>query len=700
MRKPVPGLISAVALAILLVAPALADDEVRVALKMKDGRTLEGVLVSESKDTLILRMALGEVPVARGDVAEVVKKAAAPAGAPAEGDEEDAPATEERTILTRKDDSIVQGRATDLGDVVEVETELGTVRVDKKNVKSMRKETVVKAAPAAAPAEKTEARDEALGLIVTRPSAAWKFAEPPDPLVRIVMRREDPAVYFRVALAEPPDAQHREVEPQNANDMKAQVTRELSERFRAFRGLALAPDRYHGLPVWRASYQADTRVFGSKFVFRELRFRYEDADLVLQAYAPVEAASEALPEMEAALASFSFMGPIEAREDFYVHREAGFRLVRPRPDWKIAPQLMDPAVPVEVLPPDGLGRFAVEVVPAGGMASAQQAADAIERDLAAKSKFYRKVSRADRSLAGVSAVELAYQDFGDGTKLADVRRLVLLRSGRLVTLVASRPAETDAAKAAEWKAGLEALFAGGGFAPVAAESPIGLYRRGARAIELRVAAEKKLEDGRNAQAIQDLTSALDLAPNFGLAYVLRAKAYADGGDDKRALRDFEAASDLLDDPALGRFVAKVQNQQAKALANEDFPRALKLHKQAIQNDPQNRSYKEDLVRAIVDRARSLSSAGKFETAIAELRDALAKNAQETRYTQELVKAHIAWAQKIHTDGGDLYKARNVLKRGLKYAPTDVQLRAALERVEKDIKRKEEAKPPPKKGGGR
>src|SRR5205814_3847413 len=108
---------------------------------------------------------------------------------------------------------------------IEVETELGTVRVAKAQVKDSRKETVVKAAPLEAKAEKTEARDEALGLLVTRPSAAWKFGEPPDPLVRIVMRREDPAVTFRVAVEEPLDPMKLEVDPANLNDMKALVSR-------------------------------------------------------------------------------------------------------------------------------------------------------------------------------------------------------------------------------------------------------------------------------------------------------------------------------------------------------------------------------------------------------------------------------------------------------------------------------------------
>jgi tetratricopeptide (TPR) repeat protein len=700
----------AAALGVPAGGAARGDDaaEVPVSVKMKDGRTLEGLLVSESKEGIVLRMALGDVPVSRADIAEVVKKAPPAAGAPAgagsgaaAAEEEDESGTEERTTLTLRDGSIVQGRATDLGAEYEVETALGTVKVEKKQVVDVKKELVAKSAPAPAAAEKTDVRDEGLGLMVARPSAAWKFAaEPGDPLARIVMKREDPAVSFRVALAEPLDPAKREVEAASANDMKALLARELGERFRAFRGLTIALDRLHGVPVWRVAYQADTRVFGSKFNYKELRFRFGEADLVLQASAPIEAPAEAAGEMDQALASFAFTGALEAREESFVDRDAGFRLARPRPDWKIAPGLLDPAVPLEVLAPDGAVRCAVEVAPAGGAASAQQAADALERDLAEKSHLFRKTGRTDRSIAGASAVELDYQDFTDGAKPARVRRLLFLRGARLVTLVATEPADgADAAKAPERKAALDALFQS--FAPVATESAIGLYRRGARAIELRVAAEKKLEDGKSQPAIQDLTAALEVAPNFGLAYVLRAKAYADSGDEKHALRDFEAASGLLDDPALGRYIAKVQNQQAKALQSEDFAGALRLFRQAIQNDPQNRAFKEDLVRAVVDHARVLTSAGKYEPAIADLKDALAKAAAapaDPRIAQELAKTHLAWAQKVQANGtGDLYRARSIIRKGLKYAPTDAALKSALERIEQDIKKKEDAAPKKKSG---
>jgi tetratricopeptide (TPR) repeat protein len=678
--------------------------EVAVTIELKDGRVLEGVLVSETKDQIVIRMPFGEIPVARTEIAAVVKKAAPEAGAPGGGEEDDdaadAPQVEEITILTLKDDRVLRGRARDLGEQWELATDLGTIRIDKRQVKDVKTELVARAAAPAAPTERTEARDEALGIVVARPSPAWRVAERvPDPLARLLIRRSDPDVYFRVGVAESLDPQHREVEAANLNDMRQLVTAELTARFRAFRALQIAPDRFHGLPVWRVSYQADTRVFGSKFVYRELRLHYLDADLVLQAYAPADAAAAAAPEMDAAFAAFAFTGPVIAGADAYVDRELGFRLARPRAAWRIAPRLLDDAVPVEVLSPDGEGRYAVEVGAAAAYASAQQAADEIAREVGTREKLFRPIQRSDRSIEGHAAVELRYQNLVEGSRLEDVRRVVMVRGGRAVQLVAAQPADlADPVKAADRAAALDALIQG--FGPLEVESPSGLYRRAARAIELRAAAEKKMEENKLAAAIDDLSAALDIAPSYGLALVLRGKAYADSHDQQRALRDFDAASDLLDDPALGRMIARVQSEEAKRLVKDDYKQALRLFRAAMENDPASRVYKEDLFRAMIDHARGLEAAGKHDQAISELREAQARYPGEQRFSQELVKAYLDWARKVQGDGGDLYRVRAILKRGLKIAPADVALKAALERIERDIKKKEEGaaggKKPPRK----
>lgn len=711
-----PPLALAPVLALVLFFGATAQDaappaaepegpvEVAVQVKLKDGRTLEGVLVSESKDEIILRMSFGDIPVRRSEIAELLKEAP-PAQGGGAGEEEGTaePETIKVAIVTLKDGAVIRGRATERETEYEIETDLGMVRIPKRQVREIRYQTVTREAAAApAPAEREEARDYDLGFVVRRPSEAWKFADqPPDPLARIVMRREEPLVIFRAALGEPLDPDRRDVEPAGLAAAQQRVKEELAGRFKAYRSLQIAIDRYRGVPVWRVSYQADTRVFGSKFAFREIRFPFGDASIVLQAYAPVAGAgasetAEVGAEMELALRSFGFIGPVDAADDRYANVPLGIRFERPRPGWQIAPRLLDAERPVEVLPPDGIGRYAVEVRPAGATASAQQAADALERELGAGSRFFKKLGRRDRSLSGVSAVELRYEDFGAGTKLETVHRLITVRAGKIVELVAAWPAtEASGAKAAEIEAAVLTLFES--FDSVIPDSPLAAYRRGARAIDLRIAAEKKLDESKGSPvAIDLLDQAIELAPNYGLAYLLRGKAWADSGEWKRALRDYDVADDLLDDPAIGRLVGAAQNQQAKAIAKDDFPEALRLFHAAIRNDPQNRGFKEDLIRAVLERARALVAAGKHEQAISDLREALARSPKETRFETELAKAHVDLARRAQQEG-DLYKARNVCKRGLRLAPGDTALKNLLDRIEAEIKRKEEGA---KKSGGK
>jgi tetratricopeptide (TPR) repeat protein len=135
------------------------------------------------------------------------------------------------------------------------------------------------------------------------------------------------------------------------------------------------------------------------------------------------------------------------------------------------------------------------------------------------------------------------------------------------------------------------------------------------------------------------------------------------------------------------------------MTGDDWPQATKLFREAIDNDPQNRNYKEDYAHAVIDRARAFVQQGKFEQAISDLKDAIPRFPQDGRFPQEAVKAHLAWAQKVQSQegGGDLYRARDIVRRALKILPNDANAKAALERIEQQIKKKEDAG---KKGGGK
>ena len=82
---------------------------------------------------------------------------------------------------------------------------------------------------------------------------------------------------------------------------------------------------------------------------------------------------------------------------------------------------------------------------------------------------------------------------------------------------------------------------------------------------------------------------------------------------------------------------------------------------AIRNDPASRAYRDELAKAVFDFSRTASQAGKYESAIDELREAERRFPEDQRFRRESVRVHLDWARKLQTDG-ELYKARNVLRR--------------------------------------
>ncbi|HVY62339.1 MAG TPA: hypothetical protein VHF22_11835, partial [Planctomycetota bacterium] len=122
--------------------------------------------------------------------------------------------------------------------------------------------------------------------------------------------------------------------------------------------------------------------------------------------------------------------------------------------------------------------------------------------------------------------------------------------------------------------------------------------------------------------------------------------------------------------------------------------ARKLFLAAIRNDPNTRSYREDLSRATFDFVKSLTQQNKYDPALEELKEADHRFPEDLRYKREAVRIYAEWGRKLQQDA-DLYKARVVLRRGLKLDADNGTLKSLLDRVEADIKKKEDGDP--KKG---
>ncbi len=682
--------------ALLVAGRVRAEGEGEVEIRTKDGRVIAGTIVSEGPDAVIVETRFGQVPIPRADIAEIKGGAAAPEPGTegSEAEEEVEAETETITILHLKDGSVVRGRLRDRGAYVEIASDRGSVLIDKRSIKEKKEEVVRRPKATPSPAEAPQLKDYGLGFVVGRPSADWRFDEPsPDPLARMQMRRRDPLAVFQVRLAPALEPLYREVEPRNLDRLKAVAGKELEERYRSVKALRVSIDRYQGAPVWRLRYEAETRVFGSRHAYREVRFHRGDAHFVLVAYCPVDLERAAEADLEAALASFSFMGPVEATDDGYVSFAAGYRLARPAPDWRVVARVLEPAAPVEVLAPFGDARYGVNVGAAAPFRNAAEAVDALERTLEAKSRFYKRLGREDRMAGGQPAVELRYHDFGEGgVRLREFRRLLVLRGDRLVELAGSRAA-TDVLGPENERA-VDALFAT--FEAFEPDSPAQSYARGRRALERRIAGEKRLDERSPAAAIPELTSAIDLYPTYGLAFLLRGKAYADTGNFKAALRDYDVADDLLDDAAVARLVGQAQAQQAATLRGEgDHEGAVKAYQSAIRNEPENKKYREDLVRTVLDWSKTLTREGKYDDAVRRLKESQRDLPGETRIDKEIVRVYQEQATKLRQDD-DLIRARNAIRKALKLEPENSRSQQILRQIEESIKKKEEGKKSGKK----
>ena len=73
-----------------------------------------------------------------------------------------------------------------------------------------------------------------------------------------------------------------------------------------------------------------------RFTVEEVHIVRGDGHFVLQAYAPVDDEKRALPEMDAAIQAFSWIGPVSDTGSEYLNYGLGIRVGRPRKPHDVA----------------------------------------------------------------------------------------------------------------------------------------------------------------------------------------------------------------------------------------------------------------------------------------------------------------------------------------------------------------------------
>jgi tetratricopeptide (TPR) repeat protein len=684
---------------LFLVAGApriLADGSDQVEVHLKDGKVVKGVLTREDKSEVTLKVAFGEVTISREDIATIIKPEGGEETQPSgEGPDAGPPGTELVTTILLKDGTSRRGRMRDLGDTYELVSGLGTIRIPKKDVKSLRTERVEIAAadsgePGSASKERVDVvRDALLGIELRRPTDAYRVVEAADPYARLTMVREDPNLTVRVLATEPLEAEHRAVVDANQARFKEAFSRSLERRYRSFRSVVVEPSTLLGAPAWRVTYDGDTHEVKARVKALCYAMPLQHSVVAVEAAhlfgSGEEPDARALSQLEPVARSVSFMGSVGREGQEIWNRNLGVRFRLPE-GWEARVRLLDDARPLVLLPPDGKAQFHIEVQDTGG-ASASGAMDSLESERKSNSQYYTREDRKNLSLGGGGGVLLVYRDFEQSQKLTRVRRLAWQRGHAVCQLVGLEPAnerEANERRRPAIEALLESVVLEGGGSTAA------FARRAGEAFDAYARARRQLDRRDFDKALTELDEALRLAPRFGVAFLLRGEVALRQKRYPDAIRDLtEAQNRLRSRPILTR-IAEAQNQRGRALLERDYERAVKLLATASANAPEHRGHRSDLISAIEKRVRLLTEEKRFSDAERLCISARKNHPDEERFEREILRLYHRWVRQAITDE-ELSRARAILKKARKIDPDSTQTRSLEERIAREEEKRREGR---------
>ncbi len=440
----------------------------------------------------------------------------------------------------------------------------------------------------------------------------WELTDPSGPLVRAALRHQEQDALLEVTV-------RPAVGTWDLADPRGRLAREVTDGIsaeqatfyqRAGRGRFGVADYQHDRVV-RIDGLTVTE-YGAGRAQRsvsELRFHRFGLEYALTLSLSKETAQSLPAEaQEAAFAAFSFLPPLERTDHTYSDFDRGFMLRVPGEGWQLIDRPFEERRPLLARTRDG--RAEVSVVVLEGSDPRQ----AVEKDIAERRRRsrYLEGERIERSeLDGADVVKFMFEDFRPGgrKKLRYQGFAARLRGSILLVTGIAPLSDEDARKL---QGEVESILASVRLQDL--EHLSARMRRQKDALAYVSAGANAMSGRKNDEAVQKLDRAIELYPNYALAYYLRAQA-------KKNLRQFDASREDLTragELAPGRgydaeLIATVAEEAAVEQRQRNFRQAAELWIRAYRSSKSARHLTE-LCRSLEGYGREAKGEAQYERA--------------------------------------------------------------------------------------
>lgn len=381
------------------------------------------------------------------------------------------------------------------------------------------------------------------GRCLLEPGPDWTVVAGASPLVRVQLKHttRDAQVLLALRPCGKDDFSFNTRSNEELNAIKEDLALQYS---RSSVAKAVPVDRW-GSQVYRI--EAKVTEYGDNQPEKSLiehRFRRHELEYTVSLLVGKADQGALLPRADEILGVFSFLPPVSEQEGSLVDFTRGFALARPGPDWALQVQPFDEEVPARLLFDGGRGEVWVSLVK-----GKKDAYTAVEEMMSARQRSgggIRAQDLGDAVRDGVEVRTFAFEGYRTGKNVTNVfsgfaaligEQTILVTGVAPITDADSKKIKEDVDRAL---AGVRLLDPKGLAADVQqAKNALSLVSQG------YAAHQKKLY----AEAIDDLTKAIDLVPTYAQAHYLRALAKKGATDFEGFRADLEKAAQL--DPSAG-----------------------------------------------------------------------------------------------------------------------------------------------------
>lgn len=415
------------------------------------------------------------------------------------------------------------------------------------------------------------------------PPEGWEAAPATMPLVRVCLRHTqydaDLSVSVRPVVSPwtIPTTGRFEVPRSVLEQIQADVSMFYARPVRA----TVAVGSYRECPVFRVA-PVTVATFrqpkGGDRTMSEMRFQRFGFEYAVTY--TVKKADEGVMRHEAnkALASFSFLPPLSSSDGFYGDYAQGFALRTPNEDWTVRASPFHETRPVRLTTAGERGEVSVQVV------QGRDALVAVSDMLAkrkAKSKYFRNATQSEGVQGGIPIARFDFQDFrAGGRKELHFQGFAAAAQGKVLVFMGIAPRSDEDARKIDndVKAILDSVMI---YDVAQLTEALTRDRNALRFFSQGLATHLKAQF---AEAIQRYDDAIELIPDFALAYFLRGRAKKNVNDLKGYEKDLLTAQDLDGTQGFGQELAKLTETRALvAERTKDWGTAVSLWVRVYQN---------------------------------------------------------------------------------------------------------------------